>query len=284
MRERERHAQERRDTRKYFYELACEIADQVLSLPMIQSKLEFSLRFLKLTREEQENEFKELIELNASRCVYGEPEMGITPEFQCNYLIGNVDLVAHARPALEHAITLHRESGKPLPKQLREWEPSSAQPKRRGPRPQVQDATALRDHVIALAVSAVVDVQEAAEWPVRLSIGQAKRAPKSTGYSICYAVLDVLTRRYGDNSQYLLPTYNVVRNAWRRYEGLDPRAAGRLLLPTQGVKAVMHPPDGSGEPFHEWLRREAASQFPDAFDEMDAESPADAPSKDSADS
>ena len=284
MREREQHAQDRRDTRKYFYELACEIVDEVLSLPMIQSNLEFSLRFLKLTPEEQAREFEELVELNASRCVYGEPEMGITPEFQCNYLIGIVDLVAHARPALEHAITLHRETGKPLPKQLREWEPGSARPKRRGPRPQVQDATALRDHVIALAVSAVVDVQDAADWPVRLSIGRAKREPKSTGYSICYAVLDVLTRRYGDNSEYLLPTYNVVRNAWRRYEGLDPRAAGRPLLPTQGVEAVMHPSDGSGEPFHKWLRRDAASRFPEAFDEMDAESTESAPDGDSADS
>ena len=145
MREREQHAQDRRDTRKYFYELACEIVDEVLSLPMIQSNLEFSLRFIKLTPEEQAREFEELVELNASRCVYGEPEMGITPEIQCNYLIGIVDLVAHARPALEHAITLHRETGKPLPKQLREWEPGSARPKRRGPRPQVQDATALRE-------------------------------------------------------------------------------------------------------------------------------------------
>ena len=156
MRERERHAQERSNTRKHFYELACEIVDEVLSLPMIQSNLEFSLRFLRLTPEEQARKFKELVELSASRCVYGEPEMGITPEFQCNYLIGIVDLVAHARPALEHAITLHLESGKPLPKPLREWEPGPTRPMQRGPSPQAQDATALRDHVIALAMSAVV--------------------------------------------------------------------------------------------------------------------------------
>ena len=284
MRERERHAQERRNTRKHFYELACEVLDEFLSLPMIQSNLQFSLRFLKLTPEEQAHEFKELVELNARRCIYGESKIGISPEFQCNYLISIVDMVAHARPALEHAITLYRESGKPLPKQLREWEPSSTRPRRHGPRPQVQDATALRDHVIALAVSAVVDVQEAAEWPVRLSIGGAKRAPKSTGYSICYAVLDVLNRRYGNNSEYLLPTYNVIRNAWRRYEGLDPRMAGRPLLPTQGVEAVMHPSDGSGEPFHQWLRQEVTGHFPDAFDETDAKPSKGEPNGDPADS
>ena len=284
MRERERHAQERRDTRKNFYDLAHEIVDEFLSLPMVQSNLEFSLRFLRLTPGEQAHEFKRLVELHARRCVYGEPELGITPKLQHHYLISIMDMVAHARPALEHAITLYRESGKPLPKQLREWEPGSTTPRRRGPRPQVQDARALRDHVIALAVSAVVEVQEAAEWPVRLSVGQAKRVPKSTGYSICYVVLDVLTRRYGDNSEYLLPTYNVIRNAWRRYEGLDPRVARRPLLPTQGVEVVMHPSDGSGEPFHQWLRREAAILFPDAFDEMNAESPEDAPNKDPANS
>ena len=284
MRERERHAQERRDTRKYFYELAREIVDEFLSLPMIERNLEFSLRFQWLTPEEQEHEFRRLVELNARRCVYGEPDMGISPEFQCNYLISIVDVVAHARPALEHAITLYRESGKSLPKHLREWEPSSTRPRRHGTRTQVQDVTALRDHVIALAVSAVVDVQKAAEWPVRLSIGRAKKAPKSTGYSICYAVLEVLTARYGNNSEFLLPTYNVIRNAWRRYERLDRREAGRPLLPTQGVKAVMHPSDGSGEPFHQWLRREAACRFPDAFDEIDAESPEGAPDGDTADS
>ena len=132
MRERDRLVQERRDAKKYFYRLACEIVDEFLSLPMIQCNLEFSLRFQKLTPEEQVHEFNNLVELNARRCVYGEPEIGISPEFQCNFLISIVDMVAHARPALEHAITLYRESGKLAPKQLREWEPSSARPKRRG--------------------------------------------------------------------------------------------------------------------------------------------------------
>ena len=283
MRERKRHAQQRRDTRKFFYERACEVVDEFLSLPIIQSNLEDSLRFLKLSPEEQENQFKELVELNARRCVYGEPDMGVSPEFQCNFLISIVDMVAHARPALEHAVFLYREAEKPLPKQLRELQPSSPRPRRYGPRLQVQDAKARRDHVIALAVSAVAHVQDEAEWPVRLSIGQAKRAPKSTGYSICYAVLDVLTRRYGNSTEYLLPSYNVIRNAWRRYERLDPRV-GRPLLPTQGVEAVMHPSDGSGEPFHQWLKQEVASHFPEAFDDTEAESPEGAPNVDAADS
>ena len=77
MRERKLHAQQRRNTRKFFYQLACEIVDEFLSLPMIQSNLEFSLRFLKLTPDEQAHEFKELVELNSRRCVYGEPELGI---------------------------------------------------------------------------------------------------------------------------------------------------------------------------------------------------------------
>ena len=267
MRKRERLAQERRDARESFYELACEIVDEVLSLPMIQSNLEFSLRFPKLAPDEQAHEFEKLVELNSRRCVYGEPELGITPEFQCNYLIGIVDMVAHARPALERAIALCRKSGKPLPKPLREWEPSSTRPRPGGPRSQLQDATALRDHVIALAVSAVVDVQRDAEWPARLAVGPALPPPSRRGETICEAVLDVLTTRYGNNKMYHLPTYSMIRNAWRRYQRKSRTSVGRPLLPPQGLETVMHPSDGSGTPFRRRVEQELSPYIAALTDE-----------------
>ena len=177
MRERQRRSEERRKLREDLYQLACEIIDIVLLLPMVKANLEFSLQFPWFAEEEQAKVFHDLVEESARRCVHGEPSMNISPEFQCNYLVGIVDTVAHARPALERAIALCRESGKPMPKPLKEWEPNSARPKSGGPRPQLQDAKAIRDHVIALAVSAVVDVQRDSEWPVRLAVGPALSPP-----------------------------------------------------------------------------------------------------------
>ena len=159
MRERQRRSEEKREVREDLYYLACEIIEYILSLPMVKANLEFSLQFPRFAEEDQVKVFHDLVEESARMCICGEPSMNISPEFQCNYLIGTADLVTHARPALERAIALCRESGTPLPRPLREWEPSSTRPRPGGPRPQLQDAKAIRDHVIALAVSAVVDVQ-----------------------------------------------------------------------------------------------------------------------------
>ena len=270
MRERQRRSEERRELREDLYHLTCEIIDIVLSVPMVKANLEFSLRFPWFAEEDQAKVFHDLVEESARRCVHGEPSMNISPEFQCNYLIGIADLVAHARPALERAIALCRESEKPLPKPLREWEPSPARPRQRGPSPQAQDATALRDHVIALAVSAVVYVQRDSEWPARLAVGPALPPPSRRGETICEAVLDVLTTRYANDKKYHLPTYSMIRNAWKRYQGKSRTNVGRSLLPPQGLESVMHPSDGSGKPFRGWVEKELAPYIAALTDEARA--------------
>lgn len=259
MRERERRAAERRQDKEDAYSTACWIVDHVLSHPTLQDRLELSLRFPLLSPEEQAVLFNDFVEENARICLHGRPNEGILPEFWCHALIEEVDLLARARPALERAKELYRETEVPMPACLRDWRPCPSRSRQRGPRHQAQDMTALRDHVLACPISAVKHVQEHDKWPVRLSLGRAlSRGEESTGYTICDAVCEVVAERYGDRKVYQPITYNMIRNGWRRYLRKDRTRGGRPILPPQGLTPVLNPPDGSGEPFQRWMSERTA--------------------------
>ena len=259
MRERERRAARKRQDMEDAYAEACGIVDHVLAHPTLQDRLELSLRFPALSPEEQQNQFRDFVEGNARICLHGRPNEGIRPELWCHALIEEVDLLAHARPALERAKELYREADVPMPIRLREWCPGPSPSQRRGPRAQAQDMTALRDHVLSMPISAVKYVQEHDRWPERLSLGRAlSKGEEPTGYTICGAVCDVVAARYGDYKVYQRVTYHMVRNGWRRYQRKDRTRAGRPILPPQGLAPVLNPPDGTGEPFRRWMGERTA--------------------------
>jgi len=259
MRERERRAARKRQDMEDAYAAACEVVDHVLAHPTLQDRLELSLRFPNLSPEEQWSQFCDFVEDNARICLHGRPNKGILPEFWCHALIEEVDLLAHARPALKRAKELHLEAEVPMPNRLREWTPGPSPPRRRGPRAQAQDMTALRDHVLAFPISAVKYAQEHDCWPERLSLGRAlSKGEEPTGYTICGAVCEVVTARHGDYKVYQRVTYHMVRNGWRRYQRKDRTRAGRPILPPQGLAPVLNPPDGAGEPFQRWMSDKTA--------------------------
>lgn len=269
MRERERRAARKRQDKEDAYASACRIIDHVLSHPTLQDRLELSLRFPNLSLEERANQFHDFVEGNARICLHGRPKEGILPEFWCHALIEEVDLLAHVRPALERAKELYREAGVPMPVRLREWCSEPPLPRRRGPRAQAQDMTALRDHVLAFPISAVKYVQEQYNWPERLSLGRAlSKGEEPIGYTICGAVCEVVAARYGDYKVYQRVTYHMVRNGWRRYQKRDRTSVGRPILPPQGLTSVLNPWDGTGEPFQRWMGKRTARHIaiePDAL-------------------
>ena len=249
MRERELSAAERRQERaKHFAVLKVCIAE-FLSSPGYKRNLEFALLYPLLGEDRQAALFDKLVETNAELCLSGEPEFQITPEFQCHFLIESVDHLAHARPALERAVELYRDCGRPMPQNLKRWSENSGipQPRRRGPHQAAQDWKALRDHIIAMAVAWAAQLPEDPGWSVRLPIREAGSSEAwRNGHSICRAVVEVIEERYSEG-HFQCPTYQMVCKAWERYrDETGPKGKqrpGRPLLPPGGLNSLVRPPD-----------------------------------------
>ena len=249
MRERERRAEQwRQEQAKHFAALKVGIAE-LLSSPGYKRNLAIALRYPLLREDRQAALFDDLVEKNAELCLSGEPEFQISPEFQCHFLIESVDHLAHARPALERAVELYRDCGRPMPQNLKRWteNPGTPQPRRRGPHQAAQDWKALRDQIIAMAVDWAVGLQKAPDWPERLPI----KHPGSleawrNGHSICRAVVEVIEERYSEG-HYQRPTYQMVCKAWERYRdetgSKGKQRPGRPLLPPGGLNSLVRPPD-----------------------------------------
>ena len=249
MRERERRAEERRQERAECFAAVKVCMAEFLSFPAFRRNLEFALLYPLLGEDRQAALFDKLVETNAELCLSGEPELHMTPEFQCHFLIESVDHQAHARPALERAVGLYRDCGRPMPQNLKRWaeNPGTPQPRRRGPHQAAQDWKALRDQIIAMAVDWAVGLQKAPDWPERLPT----KHPGSleawrNGHSICRAVVEVIEERYSEG-HYQRPTYQMVCKAWERYrDETGPKGKqrpGRPLLPPGGLDSLVRPPD-----------------------------------------
>ena len=249
MRERERLAEQRRQDRADCFEVLKEVIDVVFSHPIYRREFNNALKSPRLSQEKQQIAFDTMVERNAKFCLFGEPKYRVSPGYQCHHLVEMVDHLAHARPALERAVVLYRESAIAMPAPLREWRerPGTAPPRRRGPRVAMQDWIALRDQIIGIAIGGAVAMQQSPGWKPVLPIGRACPSGEEwrKKYSICRAVVEVLEERYGGNRDYHLPTYKMVWNAWIRYrreinkEGKSRQ--GRSLLPPKGLDSLIRP-------------------------------------------
>ena len=247
MRERERRAEQQRQERAECFEVLKVGVAEFLSLPAFRRMLEIALRYPLLGEDQQAAAFDKLVEKNAERCLTGKPELHMTPEFQCHFLIGSVDHLAQARPALERAVELYRDCGRPMPQNLKRWaeNPGIPPPRRRGPHQKAQDWKALRDQIIAVAVDWAVREQKDLDWPERLPIkhpGSSEEWRK--GHSICRAVVEVIEERYSEGNYQCL-TYQMVCKAWERYrDETGPKGKqrpGRALLPPGGLDSLVRP-------------------------------------------
>ena len=222
MRDRERLKIEKRQEQEECFQKIKTLIGEIFLDPPYRKNLEIAFLFPGRNKEKQEALFENMVQTNAAFCLSGEPEFGILAEHQCHFLTKTVDHLAHARPALERAVDLYRKAGKPMPHSLREWakNPGEAPPKKRGPRPFMQDWKAMRDHIIALTIDWAAGVQQGPQWPQELSIGRAYSSEEEwkSKYSICRAVLEVLEERYGGYPGCHPPTYNMIWNARQRYQ------------------------------------------------------------------
>ena len=251
MRERERQAEERRQMRKERFEILKESISDAFAEPTLKRELEMSLTFPNLDPEKRKAIFDKMVERNAFICLYGESEYSISPEYQCHAFIEMIDHISHARPALELAVALYQQMDKPMPDVLKQWwdNPGDSPPKKRGPRPELQDWTAMRDQIIGMVILYTVGVQNHPEWGEKLPIGRAYSSGEAESwrntYSIFRAVFEVLYDRYGSIQGYHTPTYDMVSNAWRRYEKEFKKSSnsrpGRSLLPPKGLDSLIRP-------------------------------------------
>ena len=248
MRERERLKIEERQAREEcFHEIKAGVG-AIFSDPTYRKNLEIAFLFPGRNKEKQDELFENMVQTNAAFCLSGEPEYGISAEYQCHVLTKTVDHWAHARPALERAVDLYRKAGKLMPHSLREWarNPGEAPHKKRGSHSFAQDWKVMRDHIIALAIDWAAGVQQDPRWPQKLLIGRAYSSGEEwrCKYSICRAVLEALKERYGGYTGCHLPTYNMIRNAWQRYRK-EIRANGTgarpAASPAPGVGACPEP-------------------------------------------
>ncbi len=261
MRDRERlKIEKRQEQEECFHEIKVGVGD-IFSDPLLRSDLERALIFPRLSPRQQTALFEDMVQKNAKFCLGGDPEIRQSAEHQCHFLT-KMDHLAHARPALERAVELYRKAGKPMPQCLKEWaeNPGDPRPKKPGPRSFAQDWTAIRDHIIALAIDWAVGVRQDPEWPERLPI---RRTYASNGgkkdYSICRAVIEVLKERYGSHPYYFLPSSRTVWNARDRYQNEmrtnRNQRTGRPLLPPQGLGPVLNPPGIDTDGLEQTIRK-----------------------------
>ncbi len=193
--------------------------------------------------------FDSMVQKNAEYCLSGDPEIGGTAKDHCQRLIGKVDFWPHARSALERAVTLYREAGEPMPPCLKKWveEPVDPPPQKRGPNNFPQHWKAMRDQIICMAIDWAVTLQDDPRLLVSLTIRRDSSSnEKKKDYSIIRAMIEVLDEIYGGHKDYQRPTYDMIRNAWKRYQNEilakgKPRP-GRTLLPPQGLEPAPNPP------------------------------------------
>ncbi len=242
----------------------------VFSYPAYVRNLELGLIYPCLNAAAKEVVFQYLVQTNSEFCLNGDPAIGSSAEQECHFFLEMVEHLAHARPVLERTVTLYNRASKPMPPCLREWaqNPGVPPPQKRGPRPIAQDCTALRDHIIALAIDAANSVQRDPRWPHILPVGRAGSPEEEfkEQFSICRAVVEALENANEVRKIHLhhlpkwhLPTHNVVWNAWQRYQNEilqngKPRP-GRPLLPPQGIGTVLYPPGVDTERRNQTLRK-----------------------------
>ncbi len=233
------------------FEILKESISDAFAEPILKGNLERSLKFPQLDPEKRKAIFDEMVKRNSSICLHGESAYSISPEYQCHAFIEMIDHISHARPALELAIVLYQRMDKPMPDVLKQWwdNPGDSPPKKRGPRPELQDWNAMRDQIIGMVILYTVQVQNHPEWGIKLPIGRAYPSGESESwrktYSVCRAVVEVLYERYGRTQDYHVPTYNMVLNAWKRYEKELNKSSnsrsGRSLLPPKGLDSLIRP-------------------------------------------
>ena len=243
-----------------------EIKDRVKEIfqdPILRRDFKIALIFPHLKSGQQRALFEGMVQKNAEFCLSGDTAIYFSAEQECHFFTKMLNHLAHARPALERAVALYHETGKPMPQRLREWadNPGNPPPKKRGPRKFAQDWKAMRDYIIALQISWAVEMQrEDPRWPVTLPIRRHDSSnSRKKDLSICRAVLEVLKDLCDDLPDCHPPTYRMVWNAWRRYQNeIHPNGKprpGRSILPPQGIETVLNPPGVDTERRNQTLRK-----------------------------
>ena len=245
MRKSDRLAEEKRREKEKFFKVAKKGMNAIFSLSTARVNLGTALFFDSphVSQQKRNDLFENMVQKNAEYCLSGDPEAGGTAEDHCIVLIGRVDFWPHARPALERAVKLSRENGKPISQSLREWtaNPGDSPPQMRGQDPRAQHWKVMRDQIICWAIDWVVTVQEDPRCLVRLSIRRDRASDmRKKDYSIFRAVIEVLDEIYGGHKDYRSPSLDMVRGAWRRYQtdilGKGKPRPGRPLLQPQSLE------------------------------------------------
>ena len=238
-------------------------------IPRIRKQLVIALLFPNRSKDKQEELLESMVKGNAKFCLDGDPEMGMTAEHQCYFLVEMVDDWPHARPALELAVEKYRKAGKPMPLSLQKWvaDRGAAPPKQRGPRKFKQHWTRMLDQYIGMAIYTADIVRRHRGWDQKLPIGRPYSSDEEARehLSICLAVFEVFEELFGNFPECHLPTYNVVWNAWTRYKSdvleKGKSRPGLSLLTPQELEDLLNPPGIDTAELNPTSRKRSAGQL-----------------------